>query len=224
VRKSVIFITFTAGFLIAGLTGCAPASQHVSSVAANAIGQTVASVSNSPTVVTCAKVAPIPAWLPPQAALLSVSCLGPSGAPLAHGPVHGPSTPTAPDQLVSRAPGQTVRTTQYGLSGSVNASTNIPNSPTGHFGTDILLMTYVGSTKLDTSLQNQYINVTTVTLPSGVTARLTEMANGYGPVRIEWLQGGNSYLLMSDHLINSDGTSGIPTGDLLKMASSIPIN
>ena len=32
-----------------------------------------------------------------------------------------------------------MRTTQYRLSGSANASTTIPNSSSGHFGTDILL-------------------------------------------------------------------------------------
>lgn len=223
-RKSILVVMFTAGCLIATLTGCAQTSQHASTRAENATEQTVASAGNGPTGVTCAKVAPGAVWLPPQAALVGVSCLGPSDRPVAHGPRQGPSFGNAPDQLVSRVPGQTVRTTQYALSGAVNASTITPNGTSGHFGTDILLVTYVGATKLDGSLQDQYTNVTTVTLPSGITARLTEMTNGYGTVRIEWLQGGNSYLLMSDHLINSDGLSGVPTSDLLKIAGSIPTN
>jgi hypothetical protein len=64
-RKTVIVITFTAGCVIAALTRFAQTSQHTSSAAENATGQSVASVGTSPTGVTCAKIAPIPVWLAP---------------------------------------------------------------------------------------------------------------------------------------------------------------
>jgi hypothetical protein len=158
----------------------------------DATAQTVASAGSSPIRVTCAQVAPSPTWLPPLVTAAAVSCVG------------------------------AVRKTQYTLAGAANASTIAPRYRSGHPATTILLLTYVGVTELNSALQDQYTNAAMVTLPSGIVARLTTMTNGYGPVRIEWTRGSNSYLLLSVHGVTAEGASGVPTDDLLKIADSIP--
>ena len=87
-RKSVIVITFTAGCVIVALAGCSQTSQHASSAAENATGQTVASVGPSATGASCAKMTPIPVRL------------GPTSHPL-WGLVPQPSTPAAHEQSLS---------------------------------------------------------------------------------------------------------------------------
>lgn len=216
--KRILIAGFAAGGVIVGLVGCAGIAQDVSRSAGDTTVKTVV----SPETVTCALVAPSPEWVPAQATMDSVSCAGTPSGQLAHGPRQASELRNAPDQLVSRAPGQTVRTIHYSLSGAANASTITPGGGQGHFGTDIQLVTYVGATELDASLEDQYTRVTAVTLSSGGTARVTTMANGYGSVRIEWVAGGNSYLLLSDHLVTADGESGVPTGDLITIAGSVP--
>jgi hypothetical protein len=220
VRKCVIVVAIAAACATALLAGCAQNGEGFSPNQ-NAAAQIATSADTSLTEVTCAQVAPSPAWLPPQVTATAISCVGPSAGPPTRSPSREQAFANTPDQPVSPATGQTVRITQYTLAGAANASTIARDYSSGHPATTILLMTYVGVTSLSPALQDQYTNTTTMTLPSGVVARLTTMTNGYGPIRIEWTQGSNSYLLLSVHGITAEGVSGVPTDDLLKIAGSI---
>jgi len=56
----------------------------------------------------------------------------------------------------------------------------------------------------------------------GVTATVVVPRNGYGVYRIDWVVGGVAYDLQCERLnTNGEGTSGVPTSELVKIAQSI---
>jgi hypothetical protein len=58
-------------------------------------------------------------------------------------------------------------------------------------------------------------------LTSGVTARVTTMPDGWGPIRVEWTMGDRSYLLLTTHSLTDQVPTGVPTKELLAMAGSV---
>ena len=92
----------------------------------------------------------------------------------------------------------------------------------GHFGTDITLITYVGGSSLPDAIEGDpNLVISHATLTNGADARVEAPDNGYGPIRVQWVHGGNSYNLISYHFKTDEGTSGILNDQLLKMAGSI---
>lgn len=212
----------TLACMALGTAACGGQSADTGAAAVKAAAVTAAPVASALERTHCSMVAAIPTWLPRAAATHIITCRSPGSAP----PASGTKPTDQSDKSVTVQPGVLTETI-YALKGAVNTSTVMQDPRNGHTGTDIDIIKYVGSTRISPSLVEgqgapAYLRETRTTLSNGATAQITQTANGYGPVRIEWVFRGDSYLLMSSHTRTHDhGTSGVPTSDLVKVAGSI---
>jgi hypothetical protein len=197
---------------------------HQDNAARASVGADVVLAALTP--LPCLSVAAMPSHLPPGVSGRSTACDSAQGPPVAR--PAGSKPVDAPGALVSSTQ-QVRRDVTYTLAGSINADT-MPRQSAGfdqaklaagayHMRTDILFVTWTHTAALD-SLGDGVVSVTQP-LSSGGTARVTTMADGLGPVRVEWTTGGNTYLLLTTQSITDQGPAGVPIKELLAMAGSV---
>lgn len=117
----------------------------------------------------------------------------------------------------------------YSLPGRANADT-IPasgltkaNATVVHVATEVVFLAVSSEAdgQLPPSLaDSQVFDVSTVTINGG-PGRLQVPKNGYGAYRVEWQADGLRFTLLEDRLKTQDGTSGLDTTELLRMARSV---
>ena len=65
------------------------------------------------------------------------------------------------------------------------------------------------------------VAITQASLASGITARVTDPIHDNGLVRVEWIQNGTYYQLLSDRGWTPDGTTGLPAATVVEMAKTL---
>jgi hypothetical protein len=227
--RSVVGLGLASVVLLTGCSGQAAVSgpaTHESTAARGSIkGDVVLAAATSK---PCLSVAPMPSHLPPGVSGRTTVCETARTPPVAR--PAGSKPIDAPGALVSSTQ-QVQREVTYTLAGSINADktprqwSHIDQGKLlagGYHGrTDIVFVTWTHATTLDPLGAGDYIVQVMQPLSSGGTARVTTMSNGWGPVRVEWTSGGNTYLLLTTHSITDQGPTGVPVNELLAMANSV---
>lgn len=116
----------------------------------------------------------------------------------------------------------------YALSGLANRDTFPASGPSRSDGTQhpasiiTLSALYDPTGVLPAPLADPtYFFVRSLSIGGGRTARVSSPKSGYGPYRVEWVQGGEFYAIIGTRGFTSDGKSGVPLSQLVKMAESV---
>ncbi|MBO0732408.1 MAG: hypothetical protein J2P57_24310 [Acidimicrobiaceae bacterium] len=201
---------------------------------------TVAPASSS-SAATAGTTSVTPSWLPPGTYRVNTQlpCGIPSGIPL-------PST-TVPGVTQTTYPGQTPPTTtgtstppcstqiaQYQLPGEANANTfpggNPGNAPQSlqaiesglYHPADFLEVSFTpGLTSMPPGLGDPRYFVTQQVTIGGFAAQLSYASNGYGPVRIDWLDPQGYHNVTCVRGRTASGTAGLSNADLIRVADSL---
>lgn len=65
------------------------------------------------------------------------------------------------------------------------------------------------------------VTITQTSLAAGLTARVTNPVKNNGLVRVEWIQNGTYYQLLSDRGWTPDGATGLPASTVIAMAKTL---
>jgi hypothetical protein len=136
--------------------------------------------------------------------------------------------------MVSRSCGGHIAIVTYAIAGPANSDTRA-SAPNGDYlashpaSTVHYIVSYPDpsgppgwSSLPPPTVNDTSVKITNLQLANGLSARVTTPIGAVGMYRVEWINAGSYYQLLSAHGYTSQGTTGVPQSTLLAMANSLP--